>query len=153
MGSNIPLLKSLFATHPVVPPVIEQRLGYIAGTLYLGLLGSALAGMALSHAIARGVFGGLAFRRAVFEITRKASGKDAKARKCGPVHHAVHPPSTSRFVDVPIVHFAVDWWRSLHQDATLKRADVTIEGLMLFTLAVSFVAMGLVLNVHMRRLG
>ena len=35
--------------------------------------------MALSHAIARGIFGGLAFRRAVFEITRKASGKDAKA--------------------------------------------------------------------------
>lgn len=43
------------------------------------LVGSAVAGMALSHAIARGIFSGLAFRRAVFEITRKASGKDAKA--------------------------------------------------------------------------
>lgn len=55
-----------------------------------------------------------------------------------------------------VVHYSVTWWRSLHQDATLKRADVTIEGLMLFTLAVSFVAMGLVcawLVVHRFRLG
>ncbi len=48
------------------------------------IAGSALAGMALSHAIARGVFSGLAFRRAVFEITRKASGKDAKAGAARP---------------------------------------------------------------------
>ena len=55
-----------------------------------------------------------------------------------------------------IVHYSVDWWRSLHQDATIKRIDVTIEGLMLFTLAVSFLAMGLVcawLLVHRFRLG
>jgi len=48
------------------------------------IAGSALAGMALSHAIARGVFSGLAFRRAVFEITRKASGNDAKAAAARP---------------------------------------------------------------------
>lgn len=48
------------------------------------IVGSALAGMALSHAIARGVFSGLAFRRAVFEITRKASGKEAKAPAARP---------------------------------------------------------------------
>lgn len=55
-----------------------------------------------------------------------------------------------------IVHYSVDWWRSLHQDATIKRIDVTIEGLMLFTLAVSFVAMGFVcawLLVHRFRVG
>ena len=28
------------------------------------------------------------------------------------------------FVDVPIVHFAVDWWRSLHQGATVGTLDV-----------------------------
>lgn len=55
-----------------------------------------------------------------------------------------------------IVHFSVDWWRSLHQDATVSKIDVTIEGLMLFTLAVSFVAMGVVcawLLVHRFRVG
>jgi len=48
------------------------------------ILGSALAGMALSHAIARGIFSGLAFRSAVFEITRKASGQDAKTAQARP---------------------------------------------------------------------
>jgi heme exporter protein C len=38
------------------------------------------------------------------------------------------------FVNVPIVHFAVDWWRSLHQDATIGTLDVKIEGLQSFTL-------------------
>jgi exo-beta-1,3-glucanase (GH17 family)/cellulose synthase/poly-beta-1,6-N-acetylglucosamine synthase-like glycosyltransferase len=37
------------------------------------IAGAALAGMGLSHAVARGVFNGLAFRRAVFEITRKGA--------------------------------------------------------------------------------
>jgi heme exporter protein C len=55
-----------------------------------------------------------------------------------------------------VVHFSVNWWRSLHQDATIKRIDVQMEGLMLFTLATSFVAMGLVcawLLVHRFRVG
>jgi heme exporter protein C len=38
------------------------------------------------------------------------------------------------FVNVPIVHYSVDWWRSLHQKATISRFDPTIEGLKLFTL-------------------
>jgi heme exporter protein C len=37
------------------------------------------------------------------------------------------------FVDVPLVHYAVDWWRSLHQDATVGTLDVKLEGLKLFT--------------------
>lgn len=37
------------------------------------------------------------------------------------------------FVDVPIVYYSVDWWRSLHQEATLA-VNTQIEGLMLFTL-------------------
>ena len=46
------------------------------------------------------------------------------------------------FVNVPIVHFAVDWWRSLHQDATIGTLDVKIQGLQLFTLFLGFVAFG-----------
>ena len=37
---------------------------------------------------------------------------------------------------MPIVHLSVDWWRSLHQDATVVRRDLNAEldGTMLFTL-------------------
>ena len=38
------------------------------------------------------------------------------------------------FVNVPIVHYSVDWWRSLHQDPTISRFDPTIDGLKLFAL-------------------
>lgn len=31
------------------------------------------------------------------------------------------------FINVPIVHFSVDWWRSLHQTATLVTLDPKIE--------------------------
>jgi heme exporter protein C len=40
------------------------------------------------------------------------------------------------FIDVPIVYFSVEWWRSLHQSATLS-LNTTISGTMLFTLSVS----------------
>jgi len=42
------------------------------------------------------------------------------------------------FIDVPIVYFSVEWWRSLHQSATLS-LNTTISGTMLFTLCVSIV--------------
>jgi len=48
------------------------------------------------------------------------------------------------FVDVPIVHWSVTWWRSLHQGPTITRLDPTIDGLMLFTLMVGFVVFGLI---------
>lgn len=38
------------------------------------------------------------------------------------------------FANVPIVHFSVTWWRSIHQDATISRFDPTIDGLKLFAL-------------------
>jgi exo-beta-1,3-glucanase (GH17 family)/cellulose synthase/poly-beta-1,6-N-acetylglucosamine synthase-like glycosyltransferase len=41
------------------------------------IAGAALAGMGLSHAIARGMLAGLARRRAVFEVTRKATSTPA----------------------------------------------------------------------------
>lgn len=59
------------------------------------------------------------------------------------------------FVDVPIVHYAVDWWRSLHQGATLSTLDVKIEGLMLFSFVLGLVSFGFVfawLLVHRFRL-
>ncbi|MGH9137504.1 MAG: cytochrome c biogenesis protein CcsA [Acidimicrobiales bacterium] len=43
--------------------------------------------------------------------------------------------------DLPIVHFAVDWWQGLHQDATIGTTDVQIDGLMLFTLMLGMTVM------------
>lgn len=43
------------------------------------------------------------------------------------------------FADVPIVHFSVDWWRSLHQTATITRFNPTIDGIKLFTLMLGMV--------------
>lgn len=60
------------------------------------------------------------------------------------------------FVDVPIVHYAVQWWNSLHQRATIGTFDVKIEGLMLFSFVVGLAAFALVfawLLVHRFRLG
>lgn len=44
-----------------------------------------------------------------------------------------------------IVHFSVTWWRSLHQDSTLKRLDPQIEGSHLSAYFVAQVAVALVL--------
>jgi len=60
------------------------------------------------------------------------------------------------FPNVIIVHFSVDWWRSLHQTATITRLDPTIEGTMLFTLMLGIVVMGLLFSwllVHRFRVG
>jgi heme exporter protein C len=45
------------------------------------------------------------------------------------------------FVDVPIVHYSVEWWRSLHQGPTITRLDPQIDGLMLFSLMLGMVVM------------
>lgn len=60
------------------------------------------------------------------------------------------------FPNVMIVHYSVDWWRSLHQKATITRLDPTIEGTMLFTLMLGIVVFSLVfawLLIHRFRLG
>ena len=44
------------------------------------MAGAALAGMALSHSIARGVIAGLVHRQAVFEVTRKGNSDNSKAQ-------------------------------------------------------------------------
>lgn len=59
------------------------------------------------------------------------------------------------FVDVPIVHFSVSWWRSLHQGPTITKLDPTISGLMLFSLMVGFVVFSMLytwLLIHRFRL-
>ena len=38
------------------------------------------------------------------------------------------------FANVPIVHYSVDWWRGIHQPATISRLDPTIDGMKLFAL-------------------
>jgi heme exporter protein C len=49
-------------------------------------------------------------------------------------------------VDVPIVHFSVNWWHTLHQDATVLNANLspTIHGSMAWTLLLGFVSITLV---------
>ena len=59
------------------------------------------------------------------------------------------------FVDVPIVHMSVVWWRSLHQQATVLRPGApTIAGSMLATLLLAFLAFsfayGYLMAVRMR---
>lgn len=45
-------------------------------------------------------------------------------------------------LEIPLVHFSVRLWRSLHQEATVARpnGDVTMDGLMLFSLFVGIIA-------------
>ncbi|HXW38287.1 MAG TPA: cytochrome c biogenesis protein CcsA [Acidimicrobiales bacterium] len=49
-------------------------------------------------------------------------------------------------VDVPIVHFSVIWWNTLHQGATVLNSDLspTIHGSMAWTLLLGFVSLTLV---------
>lgn len=59
------------------------------------------------------------------------------------------------FVDVPIVHMSVVWWRSLHQEPTVLRPGApTIAGSMLATLLLAFlvfsVAYGYLMAVRLR---
>jgi heme exporter protein C len=45
-------------------------------------------------------------------------------------------------INVPIVHFSVDWWKTLHQGATVFTQDgnLLVRGIMLWTLFISLVA-------------
>jgi len=52
------------------------------------------------------------------------------------------------FINVPIVHYSVDWWRSLHQTATLATLDPQIDGTRLFALLFGHV-LGIALFVWM----
>lgn len=47
---------------------------------------------------------------------------------------------------VPVDHYATSWWTTLHQGNTLLRANPLIHGWQLATMALSFVAFGLMLG-------
>ena len=68
-------------------------------------------------------------------IRRVPGDLDAAARRCAVV-------ALVAAVDVPIVHFSVVWWHTLHQGATVLNANLspTIHGSMAWTLLLGFVA-------------
>ena len=58
-------------------------------------------------------------------------------------------------LDLPVIHYSVEWWRTLHQGRTVATLDAQIDGLMLFTLFLGMVVGALVfawLLVHRFRL-
>jgi exo-beta-1,3-glucanase (GH17 family)/cellulose synthase/poly-beta-1,6-N-acetylglucosamine synthase-like glycosyltransferase len=67
----LPLIVFFTVRAALGPLLYWRRVRCTAGEI----LGAALAGMGLSHAIGLGVFAGLAQREGVFEITRKGAGK------------------------------------------------------------------------------
>jgi len=62
-------------------------------------------------------------------LRRIPTSPDARAKRCAIA-------ALIAFVDVPIVHFSVNWWRTLHQQGTVfnERLDAKIHGVMAFTL-------------------
>src|SRR5207245_10622030 len=62
-------------------------------------------------------------------LRRVPGTPDARAKRCAIA-------ALIAFVDVPIVHFSVTWWRTLHQQATIFDPELKahIHGVMAFTL-------------------
>jgi heme exporter protein C len=68
-------------------------------------------------------------------LRRIPADPEVRARRCAVA-------ALISFVDVPIVHFSVVWWQTLHQGATVLNADLSpkIHGSMAWTLLLGFVA-------------
>ena len=49
-------------------------------------------------------------------------------------------------IDLPLIHYSVTWWRTLHQGETIATTDVKIDGLMLFSLVLGM-TVGLLVTV------
>lgn len=89
-------LIAFFAARLLIGPVLYAR------CVPCGLgdrLGAAVAGMALSHRIARGVLHGLRRRRAVFEVTRKARPASAAAAPEGTEARPYPGPPLARGIE------------------------------------------------------
>ena len=71
-------------------------------------------------------------------LRRVPADPDTRARRCAVV-------ALVAAADVPIVHFSVNWWRTLHQSASVLNADLspTIHGAMAWTLLLGFGAVTL----------
>jgi len=68
-------------------------------------------------------------------LRRVPSDPEVRAKRCSVA-------ALIAFIDVPIVHFSVVWWQTLHQGATVLNANLspTIHGSMAWTLLLGFVA-------------
>jgi heme exporter protein C len=68
-------------------------------------------------------------------LRRTADTVDGRGKRCAIA-------ALIAFADVPIVHFSVTWWETLHQDATVfnPELDVDIHGSMAWTLVLAVVA-------------
>jgi heme exporter protein C len=68
-------------------------------------------------------------------LRRVPADPEIRARRCAVA-------ALVAFVDVPIVHFSVVWWQTLHQGATVLNANLspTIHGSMAWTLLLGFIA-------------
>ncbi|MHB8319667.1 MAG: cytochrome c biogenesis protein CcsA [Acidimicrobiales bacterium] len=68
-------------------------------------------------------------------LRRVPADPEIRARRCAVA-------ALVAFVDVPIVHFSVVWWHTLHQNATVLNPNLTptIHGSMAWTLLLGFVA-------------
>jgi heme exporter protein C len=71
-------------------------------------------------------------------LRRVPADPEVRARRCAVA-------ALVAFVDVPIVHFSVDWWQTLHQKASILNADLDfkVHGSMAWTLLLGFVALTL----------
>jgi heme exporter protein C len=66
---------------------------------------------------------------------RRMAANEHRARKWSAVLGVVG------FIDVPVIHLSVVWWRTIHQQATVIRPDgPTMAPIMLWTLLTAFVA-------------
>jgi heme exporter protein C len=68
-------------------------------------------------------------------LRRIPAALDVRAKRCAIA-------ALVAFVDVPIVHFSVTWWRTLHQEATVfnPELDAHIEGTMALALWIGVLA-------------
>ena len=70
-------------------------------------------------------------------VRRIPAASDVRAKRSAII-------AVAAFLDVPIVHFAVEWWRTLHQEASLlsprRLGDPEIHGSMAWTLVLAVLA-------------
>jgi heme exporter protein C len=72
----------------------------------------------------------------VLALRRVPASREARGRRSGVA-------ALIAFLDVPVVHFSVNWWRTLHQPASVLKPDILnpeVHGLQLFTMLFSFLA-------------